>query len=651
MKVVLNMPTFYGEPIVDLQGASIRLYNKNDAVWFDTWEMVDNVMESEAPLGTYSLLMQFQIMMPFAPEAQGCTDGIIVKENISISKDTTITINFADAKNVVYMEKKLPNGEAFCDGDFDERVMDFVTMPNAQSLFADMSLVDKNYGELAIYKIYPFEGDYILETGDVLDQRYRVLVSDMSDRYTLTQSYTAYRFDEEQNNFYTITSEVSGINESKNIACSGTYETVSTSFKPSILGNNSNYLRPHACVMRVNETGSIGISSATVTQPDGLKMPFKMNVCNGNLSKIKYYCNTSLLEYIDKNTYTNATLFAPLAETSDNEVKFQVISPTVIDFTYNSKPDGNISRKPNSTFSFKASELTDNFGNNTPINVFGCNSTEMGMKIHNPVSNYVGRMGECRQTDNYNLKYSLSYNSEEICNDFSQIQMGWLQQWIYSGEHPDGVFDVAVVNKNMMVDDMQGCNTTKVHYDTRNEDFTPPTVMMLQFRNTEDNSVTDRFENGDKAAMYLAAKDYTLGLNENWAMAMECRPVNVKVSYAANGMDEWTELDINEMPELFDEYAFGYIYGTTLDQVNCTSENKWYDLKIEVSDEAGNWQEQVVSPAFRINDAPTGITGVKVGNATEVGRYTVDGRAISTPQSGVNIIKMSDGSVKKVWVK
>ncbi|MBQ0116136.1 MAG: hypothetical protein KBT10_09770 [Bacteroidales bacterium] len=47
----------------------------------------------------------------------------------------------------------------------------------------------------------------------------------------------------------------------------------------------------------------------------------------------------------------------------------------------------------------------------------------------------------------------------------------------------------------------------------------------------------------------------------------------------------------------------------------------------------------------------TGIGNVKVGNATEVARYTVDGRAISAPQAGVNIIKMSDGSVKKVWVK
>ena len=30
--------------------------------------------------------------------------------------------------------------------------------------------------------------------------------------------------------------------------------------------------------------------------------------------------------------------------------------------------------------------------------------------------------------------------------------------------------------------------------------------------------------------------------------------------------------------------------------------NGWFDLKFRLVDEVGNWQEQVVSPAFRIDD-------------------------------------------------
>ena len=47
----------------------------------------------------------------------------------------------------------------------------------------------------------------------------------------------------------------------------------------------------------------------------------------------------------------------------------------------------------------------------------------------------------------------------------------------------------------------------------------------------------------------------------------------------------------------------------------------------------------------------TGIKALETSNATETVRYTLDGRQISAPQHGLNIVKMSDGSVRKVMVK
>ena len=38
-------------------------------------------------------------------------------------------------------------------------------------------------------------------------------------------------------------------------------------------------------------------------------------------------------------------------------------------------------------------------------------------------------------------------------------------------------------------------------------------------------------------------------------------------------------------------------------------------------------------------------------NATETQRYTIGGENINHPQHGINIVKMSDGTVKKVVVK
>ena len=49
----------------------------------------------------------------------------------------------------------------------------------------------------------------------------------------------------------------------------------------------------------------------------------------------------------------------------------------------------------------------------------------------------------------------------------------------------------------------------------------------------------------------------------------------------------------------------------------------------------------------------TGITDVVADedNATEVARYDANGRLLSKPAHGINIIKMSDGTTRKEWVK
>ena len=50
------------------------------------------------------------------------------------------------------------------------------------------------------------------------------------------------------------------------------------------------------------------------------------------------------------------------------------------------------------------------------------------------------------------------------------------------------------------------------------------------------------------------------------------------------------------------------------------------------------------------------VTGVKTGTQTsadvrEIARFTIDGKRINQPQRGINIVKYSDGTVKKVIVK
>lgn len=49
---------------------------------------------------------------------------------------------------------------------------------------------------------------------------------------------------------------------------------------------------------------------------------------------------------------------------------------------------------------------------------------------------------------------------------------------------------------------------------------------------------------------------------------------------------------------------------------------------------------------------PTGITGTQTSaDVREIARFTIDGKRINQPQRGINIVKYSDGTVKKVIVK
>lgn len=48
---------------------------------------------------------------------------------------------------------------------------------------------------------------------------------------------------------------------------------------------------------------------------------------------------------------------------------------------------------------------------------------------------------------------------------------------------------------------------------------------------------------------------------------------------------------------------------------------------------------------------PSGISNIKSERATEIKRYTLDGRVVKGSHNGINIIKMNDGKSKKVIIR
>ena len=61
---------------------------------------------------------------------------------------------------------------------------------------------------------------------------------------------------------------------------------------------------------------------------------------------------------------------------------------------------------------------------------------------------------------------------------------------------------------------------------------------------------------------------------------------------------------------------------------------------------AAQWKE-----FFFYDSIETGVKSVNADNATEIERFNLNGTRLTAPQKGINIIRMSDGTIRKVMVK
>lgn len=269
-------------------------------------------------------------------------------------------------------------------------------------------------------------------------------------------------------------------------------------------------------------------------------------------------------------------------------------------------------------FTYPVEQALGILGDNCPINALKVkcyeNQGNMNLTFN---SYYIGRYGETRWCNDETTTATMKFNGTDV--DPSTFT-------------PDGIgtIEYSVTNTNVDVDGIAGHNTTTVYFDQNKEDMTPPSIEMLHFKNSDDG-VTDRFATPDEGIIEFYASDFHYQYYpERFGGIFECKPVEVVVEYAPYGTEDWNEIVVEEIPELFQEPGWGYFYRGSLSEVTGTAEQGWFDLRFRLTDEAGNWQEQVVSPAFRIDDLnQTSITDVVVNRtASDNAIYSISGQRI-----------------------
>lgn len=315
------------------------------------------------------------------------------------------------------------------------------------------------------------------------------------------------------------------------------------------------------------------------------------------------------------------------------------------------RPDNSSSVLPgNKAFSTPSDKRRGIYGNNTPILSMMLQNyylEDLPGKVFFWFPAYIGRLGEVRTTDDTFSHLVAQYNGSTVYEtDTVGLSDNFSYQWIFA-QHADGAWKLTLTDNNVMVDSIQGKNVATITYDQRKEDWTPPTLQMLNFINA-DSTITDRFASPSEGTLQFAGGDFNYIFDaETYTGYFDCQPMTVKVEYSPYNEDKWADFDVEEDPSLYTMPAFGYFYRGQLSQVRGNSSNGWFDLRITLTDESGNTQQQVISPAFKI-ESLTAISSVNADNArTTDGRiYDLQGRAVTHPAHGIYI---KDG--KKFVVK
>lgn len=595
-------------------------------------------------------------------------------EQVAIHQDTTIIIDFDDCTNQYNIQTLKLNGEEAKLDTYirneNYEVIDTIK-GNINGLGEQFSIILKGTGEVAEHFVLSGNEDY---GGYLMSTRF---INNVSDRYKIG----VIRMIDDDSDVYAIKYETQSMSDHILQNDPNNYVHYQEVFAPSLSLEQDPerwmFIEAVATLDNVNAGGIIFGPTPASDRTTKVYIDAKQNESN-EPGEYDILVHPEIVDKVKTDIYTESweedgemIIFTDTIYTYLTIAGLPVMVNRNNDLEYvNASHDlgGNYAfhvPDPASTnvmteypghpqFSYYSNQKVLDYGASCPINAFMAQNTKgvygEGKNMYLQCC-YIGRYGEVRNVDCDTLETKITYNNEVICDNYATLNMD-LNEYCAAPNHPDGIITAHFVNKNMMVDGLQGMNVTDVYFDQRQEDWTAPTLQMMLFKDLEGN-IIDRFETAEDGILEFAGGDFNYHLDlDAYYYWFDCRPQSVEVSYSPYCADNWAPLEVNEIPEEYYMPGFGYFYRGSLKDVTGRGEKGWFDLKIKLTDPSGNWQEQVISPAFRIGDSSlTNIQNVKSDTATEVARYTIDGRALSAPQAGVNIVKMSDGTVKKVLVK
>ncbi|MFA5618787.1 MAG: T9SS type A sorting domain-containing protein [Weeksellaceae bacterium] len=603
----------------------VLIYDEIGYPYYAYWEGT-NPLTIDVPPGTYDLFADF-----VTPQFHS---NIVIKELIDVSASTSVNIDVAEAVNHVSLIINDINGNPLEPGVYNpdietnsqivfDRIINF--NPNPESNYTNGYW----WGE-------PFENEPI----------WNFNISDVSNRYSIIQSFFNLLNADDVYYFSKLTT-LEGISESINLEINQDDWVFHREKFASSPFSDSSEIYTGFYAQNIFNDFLIGATGFGIGIPFDLEEGFKMylnNAIDGDAADFLILPAIAHMDTVDPDWGVEFffTGTVPVVK-NNNDVIYSGNSTESGSYTLgNSYYSINSKRKLlpfHPKFSFSASENPDIvIGDNVPLCVTSTGAIQ---------ANYIGRFGEKRDIDFFATDFEIKQDGEII---YSGI---YLPDFVNTFFEPEsGDIEVIYTNNNIIIDGLEGKNITQLLYTRDQEDFMPPTVQHLQFRNA-DGKVTDRFAPGEEGTLRLAAGDFVFTFNmEDFTFSYNYNEGNeVELLYSPYNQNEWTELELTEYPEHFFMPAFGDYYEASLSSVEATGDNAWYDVKIISTDAAGNQQIQTISPAFQLNS----ILGTNdLNNNTMLSVYPnpfKDNLYIKIPEStqGVFTLRVTDLNGKTIY--
>lgn len=597
------------------------------------------------PPGTYDFIGSFNHRNP---EHNGGADHLAwyILENVEVKKNTTININPDESINHIQYKTVNPDGEEsvlrtfqYIDEEYHAEVVD---PGNISGMNIVNTLMNKEYGIIDYLshtpqRTIPSEDIPFFNCGEAFMDVY---VNDVSDRYEFRQ---VRQMRTDSGEAYITAMHRYGSPKGSEVTANTKedYFLINTNFGPSFIDDLSieDYDKKYILYFGATESNCMvpqGTTGAVKHDYPFTKVYASSGIKNGEAPLAVLQYDRVIVDRKSNAEFGDGSLWLFLTDAENSlysvfprgefATGFDGQRPrqygkwypghTGLSYTIKENPNGY-----QSTFPFISMSYMEDFSSSKKRTM---------MLFSYSLSNQAFESHSAKKED---VTVSIKYNSNEIY-DGTSLDWTWPTKWA-SEDHDPGSYLFTVEDRSFSTDGINVSCIAQMSFDTKRKDYFPPIIQAFQSRNNN-GLITNKFQSPSDGEFRIVAGDFnikkTVPFDDGSYFAWyEYDPIDVTVEYAPHGSDTFTKLtELNKSDETY--LGFGQYWKVPLAQIGQLN-GGWYDVRLNVTDDAGNYQTHIMSPAFYIGE-DSGVPTIEDGNAN-----------VSITNNALNIFGMDEPQV------